>query len=97
MGLKEYTIWIDGLAYGGEDPEVVEEAPALAGGWYDTGPTTVNGIRIGGEPYLIEGRRNLVSHLDRVLRRIGELDPERIEIRREVTELADRLMGTEAR
>lgn len=83
MAIRTYTIWIDGRAYGGEDPDVIEEAPALSGGRYDIGPTTVNGIRVGGEPYRIEGRLNLKSHLERVLRRLDVLDPERIEIRRE--------------
>lgn len=63
MAIRTYTIWIDGRAYGGEDPDVIEEAPALSGGRYDIGPTTVNGIRVGGEPYRIEGRLNLKSHL----------------------------------
>ncbi|HEX7050332.1 MAG TPA: hypothetical protein VF188_09040 [Longimicrobiales bacterium] len=83
MAIRAYTIWIDGRAYGGEDPDVLEAAPALNGGWYDNGPTTVNGIKIGGEPYAIEGRLNLRSHLERIIRRLDRLDPVRIEIRRE--------------
>lgn len=83
MADRVYTIWIDGLAYGGEDPDVIEDAPALHGGWYDTGPMTLNGIRIGGEPYRIESRISLRSHLDRIIRRLDRLDPARIEIRRE--------------
>ena len=83
MALRAYTIWIDGRAYGGEDPDVLEDAPALHGGRYDTGPLTVNGIRIGGEPYVIEGRLSLRSHLERIIRRLDRLDPAMIEIRRE--------------
>jgi len=83
MADRVYTIWIDGRAYGGEDPDVLEDAPALSGGRYDTGPLTVNGIRIGGEPYRIESRISLRSHLDRIIRRLDRLDPARIEVRRE--------------
>ena len=83
MALRAYTIWIDGRAYGGEDPDVLEDAPALHGGRYDSGPLTVNGIKVGGEPYVIEGWRNLRSHLERIIRRLDRLDPATIEIRRE--------------
>lgn len=83
MADRVYTIWIDGRAYGGEDPDVLEDAPALSGGRYDTGPLTVNGIRIGGEPYRIESRISLRSHLERIIRRMDRLDPAMIEIRRE--------------
>lgn len=66
-----YTIWIDDQPYRGEG-EATEPAPPLSGGWYDTGPDRVNGIVVGGgEPHRIEGRRNLQSHIDRILRRIG--------------------------
>lgn len=67
----EYTIWIDDQPYRGESG-VAEAAPPLSGGWYDKGPETVSGIAIGGgAPARIEGRRNLISHVDRIMRRIG--------------------------
>jgi len=71
MSIGSYIIWIDGEAYRGES-EATEPAPSLSGGWYDRGPETVSGIAIGGgDPYRIEGRRNLQSHIDRILRRVG--------------------------
>jgi hypothetical protein len=80
-----YTIWIDGLPYGGETDQT-EQAPPLSGGWYDSGPETVSGIAIGSSPAAqIDGRRNLVSHLDRITRRIGSngFSPREILIRAE--------------
>lgn len=81
--MTNYTIWIDDQPYRGES-EASEQAPPLSGGWYDSGPDSVSGITIGGgDPVRIEGRRNLVSHVDRIMRRIGYngFSPEEITIR----------------
>jgi hypothetical protein len=65
-----YTIWVDGLAYGGESEET-EPAPAATGQWWLQSPvTTRNRLKIGeGAPHLIEGWRTLGSHLERLMAR----------------------------
>jgi hypothetical protein len=85
MSLNAYTIWVDGQPYGGESEEI-EEAPATTGQWWTRAPETRNRLLIGNcEARLVEGWRNLGSHLERILarHRSGSLPFTEITIRRE--------------
>ncbi len=75
-----YTITIDGRAYGGESDAVEDQGGALA----QTFRQEQAGLRLGGAPLVIVGRRNLSSHVDRIVRRMadGRLDADEIVIRR---------------
>lgn len=78
MSLPFYQIFVDGRGYSGESA-VVEVAQPRHTGWTGHSPRTRNGIAFG-EPLLIEGRKGLRSHLDRIMDRLG--DEQRIEILR---------------
>jgi hypothetical protein len=79
-----YAIYLDGLAYGGERAEGEGHAANVgAGGWHQANQGAVSTLIIGqGAPYQVRGRRNLASHLDRILRRMemGLISPRRVEI-----------------
>lgn len=75
-----YRITVDGRGYAGESTDVETADPGLANGWSGADrPQQVNGIQFG-EPVDIVGIRNLRSHVERILRRIG--DSQEIVIRR---------------
>lgn len=83
--ISAYTLWVDGQPYGGESDEL-EEAPAATGQWWTRAPETRNTLRIGNcEPHVMEGWRNLASHLERLVarHRSGSLPFAEITIRRE--------------
>lgn len=69
--ITSYHISLDGLPYQGEQ-DAVEPAPPRNA--YHS-PITRNKIKIGhplDHPILIEGNRNLRSHIDRILTRLSE-------------------------
>lgn len=69
--LPVFHIIVDGRGYAGESDEI-ESAPAgFDGGWSGIRPRECAGIKFG-EPIEITSVRNLTSHLERVIRRIGE-------------------------
>ena len=69
--MKTYQIFVDGLGYAGESDFVEDAQPGMANGWTHDRARTVSGIAFG-NPIDICGVRNLTSHLDRIIRRIGE-------------------------
>lgn len=69
--LQTYLILVDGRAYSG-DSEAIEAATPTAPGWTGRSPATRNGIAFGPAPLRIEGKRNLRSHLDRILTRLAD-------------------------
>lgn len=78
--MTRYTITVDGRAYGGPNPDAEEDdAPGLG----RTHRQGRDALRWGGEALVITGRRNLASHVDRILARLDELAPGEITIRRE--------------
>ncbi len=94
MRLPAYHIFVDGRGYAGEGTGD-EDAPPRHTGWTGRSPQTRN-VLAWGDPMLIEGRKGLRSHLDRILDRLG--DEHRIEILRVVavnapTEPATQLSG----
>ena len=78
--MTRYTITVDGRAYGGPNPDAEEADPPGLGRLHHMGR---DALRWGGEALVIAGRRNLASHVDRILARLGELEPGEIVIRRE--------------
>jgi len=74
-----YTITVNGQPYGGESEGAEDQTGALG----QTFRQDAAGLLLGGAPLRIEGRRNLRSHVDRVLRRVadGRLEVREIVIR----------------
>lgn len=81
--MSTYTIKVDGLFYTGESEIVEASKPgAFNGGWSGKGPATVNGLIFGSTPKLIQGRRNLLSVLDRITNRMETINPNNITIQK---------------
>lgn len=79
MALGIYHIFVDGQGYAGESDEVEDQPAGPGGGWSGVRPRQCAGIKFG-EPMDVVCRTNLVSAMDRILRRIG--DSKEIIIRR---------------
>lgn len=78
------VIHVDGLAYQGEDPDRTYPATPQAGGLHAYTGDEVNALIFNDQPaMLIEGSRNLASHVQRILTRLqdGHITAERITIR----------------
>lgn len=78
------VIHVDGLAYQGEDPDRTYQTTPQAGGFHAYTGGEVNALVFNNEPpMLIEGSRNLASHVQRILTRLqdGHMTAERISIR----------------
>jgi hypothetical protein len=71
MSLPVYHVIVDGRGYAGESCEVEASAAGPGGGWSGARPRECSGIQFG-SPVDIVGVRNLTSHLERIIRRIGE-------------------------
>ncbi len=71
-----YAIYVDDVAYGGEDADGAgEDDQFLAGfgsGWHHTPLDGADNLIWGGEPYAIDGYRNLASHVERIMRRLAQ-------------------------
>lgn len=83
MSLPCYVIYIDELAYMGEHADVTEDTPEPHVGAWQERRQEVHPIQLGGEARLIEGDRNLASHVERILtaKRHGRLEFHRLSIR----------------
>jgi hypothetical protein len=81
-----YTIHVDGVAYGGIDPDGEDSAQdaGLGTSFHNYNSGGRDALKWGGEPYVIEANINVKSHLDRILARMrdGTLDAQEIVIRR---------------
>jgi hypothetical protein len=81
--VKSYAIFIDGLAYCGEDCENTTPADYGGDGWNVKNNNEISQLIItGNEPKIIDGNICLKSEIDRILRRIklGHINPRKIEI-----------------
>jgi hypothetical protein len=71
-----YVIYVDDVAYGGEDASGAAESDQyLAGfgkGWHHTPMDGADTLIWGGDPYVIDGYRNLASHVERIMRRLAQ-------------------------
>lgn len=82
-----YTLWVDGRPYCGEAAETEPQPPQCGAWWLQSPVQTRNGLAIGtGDPLRIESRRNLASHIERLLsrHREGKLPFSEIIIRAEI-------------
>ena len=79
MALPVYNIFVDGQGYAGESDEVEDSPAGFDGGWSGRRPMQCAGIKFG-DAVDIVSVRNLTSHLERIVRRIG--DSREIVIRR---------------
>ena len=72
--MKAYTIRVDGIPYGGIDPDGNEPArPQLGSGFHRYGSGAGRDALLwGGEPHVIESAINLQSHLGRILDRMRD-------------------------
>lgn len=77
--VHSYHIFVDGRGYAGESEEVEKQPAGFSGTWSGKRPQECSGIKFG-EPLELKSQRNLASHLERVLRRIG--DAKEVVIRR---------------
>ena len=68
--MNTYQIFVDGKGYAGESEDIEEAQPGFASGWTHDRARTVSGIAFG-EPRSIASIRNLQSHLERIIRRLG--------------------------
>lgn len=70
------TIHVDGIAYGGIDPDGRDDtqlSPAFRNGFHQHGSGLGrDALKWGGEPYVIVSPRNLRGHLDRIMARIED-------------------------
>lgn len=79
MALATYHIFVDGKGYAGESDEIEDSPAGFDGGWTGIRPRECAGIKFG-DAVDIVSVRNLTSHLERIIRRIG--DSREIVIRR---------------
>ena len=81
--MKQARIYVDGLAYQGEDLERDEaRQPGLVNGFSSHNLGALSALKFGDEAVVVSGQINIKSHLDRILTRVrnGTLDPKRIVI-----------------
>jgi len=82
--MKNFYIYVDGMAYLGEDPEKTYKCDIGGNGWNVSNHGSQNVIILSNEslPKKIEGNRNLKSELDRILIRMKNevMNPEKIVI-----------------
>lgn len=76
MSLPAYVIYIDEYTYDGEDLGITADTPEPRVGSWQEHRQTEHPIRLGNNGLLIEGDRNLASHIERILtaKRQGRLE-----------------------
>lgn len=74
MTLLRATIHVDGLAYQGEDIDRTYPSPGpAAGGFHTYTGEDINVLKFGeSDPHVIEGHRNLASHIQTIMRRVQD-------------------------
>jgi hypothetical protein len=72
MAMINATIWLDGKAYQGEDPDEGEQTPGPHNISFHEYNTTRDKLAWGDAPRVLEGSRNITSHAQKILARISD-------------------------
>lgn len=81
--MKIYKIYVDGQAYQGEDPNTTYSTNIGGKGWHVSNHGSANVLLFGeGDPHACFGVRGLMSHMERIAKRIqdGIINPNVITI-----------------